>query len=63
MLNKVIRMTAYDAKGREVRVVEFPKIAFNKDGSMGLLSSKTISEMLTAVETGGAMFIEKVWSK
>ena len=62
MLNKVVMITVLDNKGHTVDATELTEIAFNKDGSMGMLPSKVFLAGMREVEKGGAIFIEKIWS-
>lgn len=62
MLTKAIKMTVYDSNGNMINGAELTKITFNKDGSMAMIPSRLLREMMAEVEIGGAIFIEKIWA-
>lgn len=60
-LNQEIKITVYAPNGDVMEAFETKEIPFKKSGNMSLAFSQIFQKALGAVDTGGAIFIERIW--
>ena len=60
-LEKEIRVTVYDPKGKVREVLEMKEVTFKKSGDMSRAFSTIFHNALDTVAEGGAFFVERIW--
>ena len=63
MLTKAIKITIYNNEGKGVDIKQIDGLQRRADGCFTSDSSRILARGIIEVEEGGAMFVERAWSK